>query len=155
MRKLTFIALLAVALKPGGATLLMVPIAIRPAAYARSGEIAATDRVSKVPAWRRLTTKRIVNVRVSALLTAALARFPPFETCALRRIPTALGTTLRSLLAAISADPSRGGTAKDAEAKAIAALTFALRVNLRPKGFIRAIGVIRFESVIDGNVMPN
>jgi hypothetical protein len=136
VRELTFVALLTVALEPGGATLLMMPIAVGPAACARSGEIAAANRVSKVPTWRRLTTKRIVNMRISALVTAALARLPPLKTCALRRIPTALGTTLRSLLAAISADPSRGGTAKEVEAKAIAALALELRVNLRPEGFV-------------------
>ena len=136
MGKLTFVALLTVALEPGSTTLLVTPITVVPAACARSSKIAAANRVPKVPTWRGLTTKRVVDVRVSALITVALARFPPFETCALRRIPTALGTTLRSLLAAIGADPSGGGTAKEVEAKAIAALTLELRVNLRPKGFI-------------------
>jgi hypothetical protein len=155
VRKLTFIALLAVALKPGGATLLMVPIAIRPAAYARSGEIAAKDRVSKVPAWRRLTTKRIVNVRVSTLLTAAFAQLPPFKTCALRRIPTALRTALRSLLSTVSTNPSRGRAAEEVEAKAIPALTLELRVDFRAEGLVRTVGMPRVKPVVNGNVMPN
>ena len=143
MRKLTFIALLAVALKQGGATLLMAPIAIRPAAYACSGEIAATDRVSNVPARRRLTMERIVDVWVKTLLTAALARSPPFETSALRRIPTALRTALRSLLPTVGTGPSGGRATEEVEAKAIAALTLELRVDLRAEGLVRAVGMAR------------
>jgi hypothetical protein len=143
VRKLAFIALLAVALKPGGATLLMVSIAIRFAAHARSGEIAATDRVSKVPSRRRLTMKRIVDVWVKTLLTATFARSPPFKTSALRRIPTALRTALRSLLPTVGTDPSRGRATEEVEAKAIAALTLELRVDLRAERLVRAVGMPR------------
>jgi hypothetical protein len=124
-------------------------------AGASSGKVAAATRVSNVATWGGLAAERIVNMCISALGTIALARLPPLETCALRRIPAALGATLRSLLAAFGADPSRCGAAQEVVAEAIPTLTLELCVDLRPKGFVRAVGMIGFESVIDGNVVPN
>ena len=87
--------------------------------------------------------ERIVDVWVKTLLTAALARSPPFKTSALRRIPTALRTALRSLLPTVGTDPSRGRATEEVEAKAIAALTLELRVDLRAERLVRAVGMPR------------
>jgi hypothetical protein len=73
----------------------------------------------------------------------------------LRRIPASLGTTLCSFRAAFGADPSGGGSAQEVVAKTVAALALELCVDLRPKGFVRTVGVIGCEPVVDGNVVPN
>ena len=99
--------------------------------------------------------KRIVDVWVKTLLTAALARSPPFKTSALRRIPTALRSALRSLLPAVGTDPSRGRATEEVEAKAIPALTLELRVDFRAEGLVRAVGMPRFKPVVNGDIMPD
>ena len=153
--KLTFIAILAAALHPRRTSRLVVTITACPFAIASSGVVSTTNGVSDVASWGGLTSERVVNMCIRALDAAAFARLPPLKTCALRRIPASLGTTLSSLRAAFGADPSRGGSAQEVVAEAVAALALELRIDLRPKGLVRTIGVIGCESVVDGNVMPN